>query len=67
MVHQVIKNFQKLNCIKWRGVLCDIPIFGNALSSVAKKETDALFLDKQIDRFKKEYITGSGITLRNNK
>ena len=30
-------------------------------------KTDTLFLDKQIDRFKKEYITGSGITLRNNE
>ena len=54
-------------------VLIDIPIFENVLSSVAKKETDLTrdlrnrFLDKQINRFSKEYITGSGITLANNK
>ena len=41
--------------------------------SVATKETDLAadlgktFLDKQIDRFNKEYITGSGITLKNNR
>ena len=50
-------------------VLCDIPIFGNNLKSVAKKGTDIArnlgkkVLDKQIDRFNKEYITGLGITL----
>ena len=56
-------------------VICGIPIFGNILSSVAKKGTDKVrnlakdFLDKQIDKFNKEYITnkGSGITLRNNE
>ena len=55
--------------------ICGIPIFGNILSSVAKKGTDKVrnlakdFLDKQIDKFNKEYITnkGSGITLRNNE
>ena len=53
----------------------DFPIFGNVLSSVAKKGTDIArslgndFLDKQIDKFNKEYITGKGseITLTNNE
>ena len=56
------------------GVLRDIPIFGNILSSVAIKGTDIArnleekkFLHKQIDRLNKEYITGSGITLTNNE
>ena len=55
------------------GVLHDIPIFGNILSSVTKKGTDLArdlaktFLDKQIDMFNKEYITRSGITLTNNE
>ena len=57
------------------GVICDILIFGNILSNIAKKGTDIArnlgkyFLDKQIDKFKKEYITGnsSGITLTNNE
>ena len=55
------------------GVLRNIPIFGNVLLSVAKKGTDIarnigkIFLDKQIDRFNKEYITDSGITLTNNE
>ena len=55
------------------GVFWGIPIFGNILSSAAKKETDIsrnlgkVFLNKQIDRFNKEYITGSGITLTNNE
>ena len=62
--------------IQLRGaVIRDIPIFGNILSSVAKKGTDIArnfgkdFLDKQIDKFNKEYITGkgSGIPLRNNE
>ena len=54
-------------------VVYDISIFGNALSSAAKKGTDIArnleknFLDKEIDTFNKEYITGSGITLTNNK
>ena len=56
-------------------VIPDIPIFGNILSNVAKKETDVVrnlekdFLDKQVDKFSKEYITGkgSGITLTNNE
>ena len=47
------------------------PIFGNFLTSVVKKETDIArklgkeFLDKQVDKINKEYITGkdSGITL----
>ena len=55
------------------GVVHDIPIFGNVLSSAAKKGTDIArnleknFLDKEIDTFNKEYITGSGITLTINK
>ena len=41
--------------------------------SVAKKGTDTArnlgtnFLDKQIDRFNKEYLTVSGVTLTNNE
>ena len=58
-----------------RRVIREIPKFGNILSSVAKKVTDIArnlgkaFLDKQIDKFNKEYISGkdSGITLTNNK
>ena len=44
-------------------VILEVPIFDIILSDVAKKGTDietALwkdFLDKQIDRFNKEYIT----------
>ena len=55
------------------GVLRGIPIFGNILSSVAKKGTDVarnlgkIFLDKQIDTINKEYIAGSGITLTYDK
>ena len=55
------------------GVLHDIPVFGYISSGLAKKETDIArnlgkhFLDKQIDRFNKEYITGSVITLTNNE
>ena len=51
----------------------DTPIFENILSSVAKKRTDLArdlgknFLDEQIDRLNKEYITGSGISLTNNE
>ena len=43
-------------------VIHDRPIFGNILSSVATKGTDIsrnlgkYFLDKQIDKFNKEYI-----------
>ena len=54
-------------------VIPDIPIFGNILSNVAKKETDVVrnlgkdFLDEQEDKFSKEYITGSGITLTKNE
>ena len=54
-------------------VIPDIPIFGNILSNVAKKETDVVrnlgkvFLDEQVDKFSKEYITGSGITLTKNE
>ena len=55
------------------GVLRDTPIFGNILSVVSKKGTDIAknlgknFLDKQVDRFNKEYIPGSRITLTNNE
>ena len=54
-------------------VLRDIPIFENILSSVAIKRTNKaknfgkIFLDQQINRFNKKYITGSGITLRKNE
>ena len=51
-----------------------IPILGNLSSVVARKGTYIArnlgknFLDKQIDKFNKEYIfgKGSGITLINN-
>ena len=55
------------------GVLRDIPIFGNILSIAAIRRTDIArylrktFLDRQIDRFNKEYITDLGITLPNNE
>ena len=55
------------------GTFRDIPIFGNILSNVAKKRTDIgrnlgkNFLYKQIDRFNKKCITGSGTTLTNNE
>ena len=57
------------------GVIRDIPIFGHTLSIVAKKGTDIAinlekyFLDKQIDKFNKEYISdkGSGMTLTKNE
>ena len=56
-------------------IICDTPIFGNILLSVAKKGTDIArnlrkhFLAKQIDTFNQEYITGKGweITLTNNE
>ena len=54
-------------------VLHDISIFGNILLSIAKKGTDVTrnsgkkFVDKQTDRFNKECITGSRITLTNNE
>ena len=54
-------------------VLCDSHIFGNILLSVAKKGTDIagnlgkMFLDKQIDKFNKEYITSSGTTLTSSE
>ena len=55
------------------GVLLDIPIFGNILSKVAKKRTNIArnlgkkFLERQLGRFNKEYITGSEVTLTSNK
>ena len=59
--------------VQFGGVLRDRLILGNILSSVANKGIDIArnlgkdFLDKQIDRFNKEYITGSGIALANNE
>ena len=48
-----------------------MPIFGNILLRDAKKGTylarNLYFLGKQIGGFNKEYITGSGIILTNNK
>ena len=57
------------------GVICDRTIFGSILSNLAKKGTDIArdlredFLDKQIYKYDKEYITeeGSGITLTKNE
>ena len=55
------------------GVISDIPISENILLSVAEKGTIIArnfgedFLDMQIDKFNKEYITGAGITLTNNE
>ena len=57
------------------GATCDIPIFGNLLSTVGKKQTDIgtslgeYFLDKQTEKFNKVYVTGktSETTLRNNE
>ena len=52
---------------------CDIPSFINIRSSVATKGTDLArdlgkkIIGKQIDRFHKEHITGSGITLTYNE
>ena len=53
-------------------VLWDMPVLGNILSSIAKKGTVTArnlekILDKQMDQFNQEYITGSGITLTNNE
>ena len=59
--------------IQLGGRLRDIPTFGNIISSVAKKGADIArdlgnnLLDKQIDRFNKEYITVPGIALTNNE
>ena len=57
------------------GVIRDIPIVGDILSRAAKRGTHIArnlgkrFVDKQIHKFKKEYITSndSRITLTNNK
>ena len=57
-------------------VIRDIPIFDSILSKIAKKGTGLArdlgkdFLDKQIDKFNKDYITNescSGIMLTNNE
>ena len=56
------------------GVPHDTPILGNNFQSAAKKEQFQLeiygkniYIYQQIDRFNKEYTTGSEITLTNNK
>ena len=54
------------------GVIRDIPILGSIFSNLAEKVTDIArdlekdCVDKNIDKFGKEYITGegSGIKLR---
>ena len=52
--------------IRSGGVIRDILILGNILSSVPKKRTDIAgilqkdFLDKQINKFNKQHITGKG-------
>ena len=61
--------------VQLEGVMRNIPIFGNVLLNLATKGIDIAkdlrkdFLDKQIDRHNKEYITGkySGITLAKNE
>ena len=66
-------KIQLSKIVQLEGVLRDIPIFGNILSNKTKKGTDIArnfgknYLDKQIDRFNKEYKTGSWITLRNDE
>ena len=68
-----LSKTQLSKIVQLGGVLGDIPIFGNILSSVAEKGTDIArnlgekILDKQIDRVNKEYILGSGITLTINE
>ena len=55
------------------GVFRDIHIFGNILSSVAKKEIDIArslrnnFLENQIDKSNEKFKIGSGIPLRDNE
>ena len=68
-----LRKTQLSNILQLAGVLCDIPIFGNILSVAATKGTyiarnlGKYFLDKQIDRFSKEYITDSWIALTSNE
>ena len=71
-----IRFYQLSKVIQSGGaVICDRPIFGNILSSVATKETAVTrnlgkdFLDKQINKFNKEHITRkcSEIILTNNE
>ena len=68
-----LRKTQLSNILQLAGVLRDIPIFGNILSVAATKGTyiarnlGKYFLDKQIDRFSKEYITGPGIALTSNE
>ena len=68
-----LSKTQLSKIVQLGGVLGDITIFGNILSSVAEKGTDIArnlgekILDKQIDRVNKEYILGSGITLTINE
>ena len=72
------KNFSKTHLpmmTQSGGVVFGMPIFENISSSVAKKGADIVrsvgkcFLDKQIDKFDKEYKTGEGlgITRTNNE
>ena len=72
------KNFSKTQLpmmTQSGGVVFGMPIFENISSSVAKKAADIVrsvgkyFLDKQIDKFDKEYKTGEGlgITRKNNE
>ena len=63
---------QLSNIVQLGGVLRDIPIFGNNFLRAAKGTVLARNLGKknlyqEIGRFNKEHITGSGITLTNNK
>ena len=57
---------QLFKMIQSGGVIYDLPIFGNILLSVLKKGTDIgrksrkNFLDRQIDKFNKEYIKWKG-------
>ena len=61
--------------VQLAGVICNIPVLSNILSSVPKKGTDIArslrkdFLDKQMDKFNKEYPLGkgSGIMPTNNE
>ena len=59
--------------VQLREIPRNIPSFINIRSSVATKGTDLArdlgkkIIDKQIDRFHKEHITGSGITLTYNE
>ena len=53
--------------VQLAGVICNIPVLSNILLSVPKKGTDIArslrkdFLDKQMDKFNKEYLLGKGL------